>query len=78
MTTCTPCERTWTGKRIEHRTECHQTFTGNTSGDKHRVGEFAPDTRRCLTAAEMRAKGMAQNARGQWTNGGDSPWAVAS
>lgn len=74
---CTPCGTKWAGKRIEHCTECHQTFTGNTSGDKHRVGPFFPGGRRCLTADEMRAKGMAQNARGQWTNGGESPWVTA-
>ena len=69
------CGARWTGRRIEHCTECHETFTGSSSGDKHRVGEFVPDTRRCLTSDEMRAKGMEQNARGQWTSGGTSPWA---
>lgn len=74
------CGATWTGLRIEHCVECHQTFTGNTSGDRHRVGDHTvstgPDRRRCLTAAEMLDKGMAQNSRDQWTNGGTSPWAA--
>lgn len=73
------CGASWTGLRIEHCTACHETFTGTTSGDRHRVGDPAiyvgPKRRRCLTDEEMRAKGMAQNARGQWTNGGTSPWA---
>ena len=67
------------GLRTEHCTVCHETFTGTSSGDKHRVGDFNPGDknypRRCLSADEMRAKGMEQNARGQWTNGGASPWA---
>lgn len=65
--------------RIEHCAACHQTFTGTSSGDRHRTGDHAislgPKRRRCLTPEEMRAKGMTQNARGQWTNGGTSPWA---
>lgn len=73
------CGQSWTGLRIEHCTSCHETFTGTTSGDKHRVGEHhidvGPTRRRCLSPDQMRAKGMAQNTRGQWTNGGTSPWA---
>lgn len=76
------CGATWTGLRIEHCTECHETFTGTSSGDKHRVGDHAiftgPTRRRCLSADEMRDKGMAQNKRGQWTNGGTSPWAAGA
>jgi len=52
---------------------CHQTFTGTTAGDMHRTGDHAifegTDRRRCLTADEMREKGMAQNDRGVWTTG---------
>lgn len=77
-TTCR-CGATWTGLRIEHCPECHETFSGTTAGDRHRVGDHntwsGPERRRCLTADEMRAKGMEQNARGAWGNGGTSPWA---
>lgn len=49
---------------------CHQTFTGATAGDMHRTGKhhvsLGPDRRRCLTEAEMLAKGMARNGRGIW------------
>ena len=73
------CGATWTGLRIEHCMACHQSFTGTTAGDRHRVGDHntyvGPDRRRCLTPDEMREKGMAQNARGVWGNGGTSPWA---
>jgi hypothetical protein len=73
MTTCRDCGATWTGKRIEHCTVCHQTFTGTKAGDKHRTGTYVPLARRCLTADEMRAKGMAQNQRGQWVSE-QGPW----
>lgn len=77
-TTC-HCGAEWSGLRIEHCTACHATFTGTTAGDRHRTGDHnestGPNRRRCLTAEEMRERGMAQNDRGQWTNGGTSPWA---
>ena len=74
------CGKSWGGTRAEHCTECHETFTGTTAGDKHRVGDPAiwdgPKRRRCLTVTEMTARGMATNDRGVWTNGGTSPWAT--
>ena len=75
MTSC-KCGAEWTGKRLEHctATGCHQTFTGTTAGDMHRVGKHdvseGPDRRRCLTPDEMREKGMTQNKHGHWTSGG--------
>jgi hypothetical protein len=64
---------------MEHCTACHETFSGTTAGDRHRVGEHSipigPNRRRCLTPDEMRDKGMSQNVRGVWGNGGESPWA---
>lgn len=81
MPTCKNCDATWTGTRIEHctATGCHQTFTGSSAGDMHRVGDHGiwegPDRRRCLTPAEMTEKGMTQNGRGQWTSGkSDGAW----
>jgi len=78
MANCRNCKATWTGARIEHCTVCHETFTGATAGDMHRVGDHGiwegPDRRRCLTAAEMAEKGMAQNDRGQWTSGKSNAW----
>lgn len=54
---------------------CRCGFSSITSFDMHRVGEFAsaasagrPSTRRCLSVAEMRAKGMTLTRRG-WTTG---------
>lgn len=73
MTTCRKCTKTWTGKRLEHCTVCHETFSGTSAGDKHRTGDYAAKTRRCLNADEMRAKGMAQNERGVWMSGGTMP-----
>lgn len=51
---------------ISHCTVCHETFRSNYVGDRHRVGEFEPDTRRCLTPDEMRARGWVPDARGRW------------
>lgn len=76
MTTCRDCGATWGGKRLEHCTVCHQTFTGTGAGDKHRVGDYWPNERRCLSGDEMRAKGMRQNDRGHWNLGGTSPWSL--
>jgi len=42
--------------RAEHCTVCHESFSGAVTGDAHRVGPH-DDTRRCLTEAEMLAKG---------------------
>jgi hypothetical protein len=57
------CDATWTGTTVEHCTACHQTFSGTTTGDKHRVGAHGvtqgPDRRRCLTVPEMRALAVA-------------------
>ncbi len=53
-------------------TACGCGFSSITSFEMHRVGQFAgagrPSTRRCLSVAEMRAKGMALTRRG-WTTG---------
>jgi hypothetical protein len=45
-------------------------FNSTAAHTKHRVGPYAPinkpETRRCLTPAEMTAKGMVRNALGLW------------
>lgn len=85
MTHCQHCGKTWGGHRPEHCTVCHETFTGNEAGDRHRVGDHndrdpnSPDRRRCLTSAEMLGAGMVQDDRGMWRVHRDRPnhWAVA-
>jgi hypothetical protein len=62
---------------------CGASFTGLSAFDMHRTGEYAlgrkkPSTRRCLSAGEMRAKGMVEGERGAWTAGGDFKWARRS
>lgn len=53
------CGAEWHGYRIEHCTLCHQTFSGTSIGDAHRVGPYeSPEQRRCLTADEMAALGL--------------------
>ena len=44
---------------------CGQLFNSVAAFDKHRTGHFGKD-RRCMTEAEMQAKGMAINGRGRW------------
>lgn len=44
---CPQCGSVWTGYKAEHCVACHETFTGNEAGEKHRKGEY-PD-RRCST-----------------------------
>lgn len=53
------CGATWFGLRIEHCQMCHQTFSGSTTGDAHRVGPHdLPGQRRCLTAPELEGLGL--------------------
>lgn len=66
------CGATWGGHKAEHCTACHQTFTGTTAGDAHRVGPHDGD-RRCLTVAEMHAsKKVHLTKRGQWASGAEA------
>jgi len=44
---------------------CKEYFNSTFAFDKHRTGEHGKD-RRCLTTAEMTAKGMDKNAAGFW------------
>ena len=46
---------------------CGSLFNSTYAFDKHRTGSYAEDNRRCMTAAEMRANGMAKNQAGFWT-----------
>jgi hypothetical protein len=45
---------------------CGLRFTSTHSFDKHRVGPFKPRMRRCLSEAELTARGWAANAAGYW------------
>jgi hypothetical protein len=53
---------------------CGEDFGSVTAFDAHHVGKhaylFSPDRlngRRCLTPAEMRARGFTKNGRGRWS-----------
>lgn len=58
-----------TGNRCQC-TACLEVFNSESTFDRHRVGPFespeAPAKRRCLTPAEMTAKGWLHNAAGFW------------
>jgi hypothetical protein len=47
---------------------CNQLFASTYSFDCHRAGTYRPLTRKCLTHAEMRAKGMTVNRFGFWVS----------
>lgn len=44
---------------------CKELFKSSAAFAKHRHGDFGKD-RRCMTVAEMAAKGMAVNGAGYW------------
>jgi hypothetical protein len=58
-----------TGNRCQCPT-CGEYFNGVQPFDKHRVGAYTklgiPNSRRCLTVAEMEAAGFIRNAAGFW------------
>ncbi len=45
---CAGCDARWGGFNTSHCSGCHRTFTGLTAFDKHRDGDHAKSTRRCL------------------------------
>lgn len=47
-------------------TTCGERFSRERSFDRHRVGTIG--ARRCLSSAEMIARGWVRNARGHWIN----------
>lgn len=47
-TTCQECGKSWGGVRASHCTVCHESFSSEGSGDKHRRGEY-PSKRYCST-----------------------------
>jgi hypothetical protein len=51
---------------ISECTGCRLRFTSVEAFDFHRVGPYGRGTRRCLTKAEMRAKGMDTDERKRW------------
>ena len=49
-----------------HCATCGKYFNSTAAFDKHRWGSYLPNTRRCLSVAEMEAKGMCLSASGWW------------
>jgi hypothetical protein len=50
-------------------TVCGKVFNSVSGFDKHRTGEFADKSRRCLSDEEMAAKDFRLNANGKWVVG---------
>jgi hypothetical protein len=53
-------------------TACGERFRSSFAFDRHRLGTYGtvrePGTRRCLTPAEMEARGMVRGASGLWVS----------
>lgn len=45
---------------------CSALFGGTRLFERHRVGAYVPDQRRCLSQDEMRARGWSKNRDGFW------------
>jgi hypothetical protein len=64
-----------------YRCDCGLAFSGCRPFDLHRIGDYEqcdrkgrvlkPASRHCLTAVELAAKGLVQNARGHWGRADD-------
>jgi hypothetical protein len=69
---CGECGRHFPGadKRGGHCSTCHLSFASQTGFDRHRTGKYEnraidqPNTRRCLTPAELEGKGWSIDAHG--------------
>lgn len=60
-----------TGQRNQCPT-CNEYFNSNTAFDKHSSGPFT--NRRCISAQEMRDKGMSLNGSGFWISESWQGW----
>ena len=65
---CHKCQEEYSPVGGGHCMACHLTFTSDGGFDKHRVGKYQPNERRCLTTEEMNKAGWRFTPRG-WT-----PW----
>lgn len=52
---------------------CAELFNSNAAFDKHRTGRFGVD-RRCMTAEEMRKRGMVLRDDGFWRSAENPRW----
>ena len=74
---CGGCRNRWSGLARAHCPNCHLTFNGITTADKHRIGDI--DHRRCRTPHEMAGlpRPIVPDDDGYWgePKGTDTRWA---
>lgn len=58
---------------IPYCNDCKEPFISQILFDRHRVGRFEPNERRCLSKEEMLAKGWKFDGK-TWRGEGDSKW----
>jgi hypothetical protein len=64
LVSCPRCPNTWRGTTASHCTVCHETFSSDSAGDRHRTGPFTHEGRVCLPPASI---GLAYDAtRAVW------------
>ena len=63
---CKGCGGTWSGFAACHCPTCHLNFVSVNAFDDHRIGDYEPNSRRCLTVVELKALGAWQDDRDYW------------
>ena len=62
VNTCSSCVKEWTGTSRCHCSGCHETFSGITTFDSHRVSNTGRG--KCKSPNHM---GLEQNEKGVWS-----------
>lgn len=74
--TCSKCPAEWTGATMCHCSACHETFTGITLFDAHRIRGACADPAAVLCGPKTARAGeslMRRDSRGVWRTAEDRP-----
>lgn len=66
MVTCSGCDKTWSGLKMAHCSQCHETFSTVGNFDKHRVSHGGGT--KCVRPEDC---DMIQNQNGTWMKNGE-------